>query len=224
MGRVGDALVAIWLLLVVGLGSFVFYVSPVEAASTLGPDAHCTVGDAKAVEEAFYPRLWRGNPNEEPFASADRNNLCSFRTFWEPEEGICFCEEDTFTGGVVYSDYSSDLAELKALKGALHEMVVEFDVEAPPGAEWTEFDTGVKGFGVDYVDGVKVHVILRQFGLTFTSAVPGAYEIRSTQSHPLYGQEEFLVTFTVLPHETAHDLGRPDGPLKGLTGSVTCPD
>ena len=224
MRRVRKTLVSIWLVLVLGLGSLVVNVSPVEAASTLGPDAHCTVGDAQAVQEAFYPRLWRGDPSVHPFASADHNNLCSFRWFWEPEEGTCFCELDTFTGGNVYADYRSDPTELTALAEDLRQVEVEFVVQAPPGAQWTEFDTGVKGFGVDYVEGEKVHVLLRQFGLTFTKAVPGAYEIHSMVTDPVYGDWEEFFTFTVLPHETAHDLGRPDGPLKGLTGSVTCPD
>jgi hypothetical protein len=182
---------------------------PVSASPPLGPDDHCTYGDATAIANAFYPRQFGGDPTEDPFVAEHTNELCSFRTFITPDDGICFCEDDVFTGGTVFFDVA-DAREF------LREIEFDFTLNAPEGAEWSGFDTPVKA--------ARNGFVWRQFGVTFTHAPPGIYELESTYSLPGEDPLTFFVSFTVLPHEIAHDLGRPDGPVSIINGSVNCPD
>lgn len=185
--------------------------------SDLGPDGHCGYGDAVAIANAFYPRLWGNNPTDDPLTDLDANTLCQFRTFFEPEEGICFDEKDVFTGGIVFFDLAD--AEYPDLGLSAREVLqatdVEFEVIGPVGAEWTTFATPVKAGLNDFFG----KTVWRQFGLIFTNAVPGDYTVVTKIDDP-FGYVELSVNFRVLPHDVAHDLGRPASPFEG---SVACP-
>lgn len=98
---------------------------------------------------------------------------------------------------------------------------VEFTVTAPVGAEWTSFSTPLKAVG--QLDGEQGR--WRQHGLIFTSTPVGVYQVESEYDHPgedVYGElDPDAVSFTVLAHDIAHDLGRPS--FGGLEGSFICP-
>jgi hypothetical protein len=197
-----------WLLALAGAVMLSLIALPASASRPLGPDDHCTYGDATAIAEAYYARHFGGDPTEDPLVADTANELCSFRTFITPDDGICFCEDDVFTGGTVFSDFAD-------FRDVLGEIEFNFTLNAPEGAEWNGFDTPVKAG--------RNGIVWRQFGVIFTHAVPGVYELESTYSLPDEEPLTFNVSFTVLPHEIAHDLGRPDGPLSVINGSVNCP-
>jgi hypothetical protein len=179
------------------------------ASPPLGPDDHCRTGDATAIEQAFYPSVFGGDPADDPFVAETSNEFCSFRTFITPDDGICFCEHDIFTGGTVFVGFAED-------RNLLGEIEFDFTLNAPGGPQWTAFDTPVKA--------ARYGTVWRQFGIIFTDAVPGSYELESVYTLP-EGEELLIddVSFTVLPHESAHDLGQPDGDSSILNGSVNCP-
>ena len=202
-------------------------------AGPLMPDDHCGEGDVTAIMHAYYP-LWStgwGDPLNAP-------NLCQFRTFYEPPEGICFCEHDMFVGGDVWSESCSvplsrvagratraasspTTAGRRGSRSSLEEEVTTF-IE-PAGLPIDRFVTPVRG----WTEPGGGRLVLKQTGAVFRDLPPGTYTISTALHHPaqaifgnLFG-EPWLVTFRVLPHDQAHALGRPTGEFP--FGSVKCP-
>ena len=199
----------------------------------LKPDVHCGQGDVTSIKNAYYP-LWStgwGNP-------ASAANLCQFRIFYQPPEGICFCEHDMFVGGDVWSEpvanpyfpgcRAGDEGCLVPYDGwtaresvGLEEEVTTF--VAPAGLPIDRFVTPVRG----WKDPDGVRLVLKQTGAVFQNLPPGTYTISTELHHPaqaifgnLFG-EPWVVTFHVLPHDQAHALGLPTGEFP--FGSVKCP-
>jgi hypothetical protein len=180
----------------------------------LKPGDHCGQGDVTAVKNAYYP-LWStawGNPLNAP-------NLCQFRTFYQPPEGICFCEHDMFVGGDVFSVNAAD-----SYAGLTARAFVDLEKEVttfvnPPGLPIERFVTPVRG----WKDPDGVSLVLKHTGAVFRNLPPGTYTISTEYDVPPFPEQAdtWVVTFHVLPHDQAHALGRPTGEFP--FGSVKCP-
>jgi hypothetical protein len=129
-------MVALWLVQALAAG-------PTFASPELGPDDHCTLGNATSTENAFYARGFRGNPNADIFAK-DADLYCQFRSFLQPPEGNCFDERDIFTGANVLSLGDTDREAVRAIAEVLGQIGFDFTVSAPAGAECSGFQTPVK--------------------------------------------------------------------------------
>jgi hypothetical protein len=167
----------------------------------LGPDEHCGTGNVEAITRAFYPLFFNSDGPADDVATR-----CQFRLFAEPSEGICFDELDHFVGGFVIS---FDKSERELLEQ------VEIDISPPElgGLEPEPTETPIKALGSE-------HIIWKQWSVTFSGLSPGSYTVATSLSFRGSLVEEFEVEFHVLPHEAAHELGRPES---GLQGSVVCP-
>lgn len=208
-------------------------VGTAPAGSPLKPDDHCGQGDVTAIKNAYYP-LWStgwGSPASAP-------NLCQFRTFYQPPEGICFCELDMFVGGDVWSEpvaspyfpgcRAGDEGCLVPYDGwtARESVGLEEEVTTfldPAGLPIERFVTPVRG----WKDPDGVRLVLKQTGVVFRNLPPGGYTVSTELYHPalvIFGNvfgTPWVVTFHVLPHDQAHELGRPTGEF--TFGSVKCP-
>ena len=198
------------------LVAFLVTAGPAAAESELGPDDHCSLGDAVSIMNAFFPLFQHGDNSPNDIA-----RRCQFRTFREPEEGICFCEHDEFVGATAWFELRDDpdYEEWSAHESvSLVEIILS--ITEPAGQPIDPFVTAVKG-GLHPVFG---SIFWKQVGAIFNDLVPGDYTVLTEFDHPaeaIYGEfDPAVVNFKVLPHDEAHALGRP---ASGLAGSVICP-
>jgi hypothetical protein len=198
--------------------------------ASLAPDGHCGQGDAIAIQNAFFPLVQNGPEGLDAFG------LCQFRTYFEPDNGICFCEyDDIVAAGVWFESVASP--DFPGCSAGDEDCSTPYDgwsaresvslvrdtitLIQPTGLSIEAFTTPVKG-GLHPIFGP---VIWKQAGVVFRDLPPGSYTIRTETDHPaeaIFGPfEPSVVTFHVLPHDQAHELGRP---TSGFEGSVRCPD
>jgi hypothetical protein len=203
-----------WLLAVL----MTFALAAPASARTLDPEGSCTAGDAAAIAQAYYP-IGVGGEESWAYDPGDSLKLCGFHTFFQPSEGICFDEVDAFTGHSAWSFVSSSPIDRTDVQW-LEKITATFSLGGPADVEWKAFATPLMGLRTFQGDEER-HTVWRNFGVIFTRAVPGSYILETQTSLPDFGVVQHdVVSFTVLPHEIAQDLGRP-GHLLG--GSRICP-
>ena len=205
------------------LFAVLFAAGTASAQSHMTPDDHCAIGDATSLSRAFYPLLFNEGPKQNPATDGNETTLrCQFRSFRTPLEEICYCEHDVAFAGAAASVHTTSAAELRAGRAWLRGLTSTFTLTAPPGARAHGVSTAAAGVRIDEVsDDGPVRVVWTQNGVLFDELVPGFYSFDLFFHHRDEGLLGFNHNwFRVLPHETAHALGRP---VSGYEGSVTCP-
>jgi hypothetical protein len=215
----------VWRVVVLSIG---LLATPSWGQSVLGPEDHCAEGDLQPNVHAWYPR-WSNV--ERP---GENTHLCQLRSFYEPDEGVCFCEHDVFVAGDVVSVYKFDTPfGLWSAREFVETLQIFTEADAAAAAYAEPFVTPVSGLSrrectSEPVDGnceeyFTEQLVLKQAGLVFRGLPPGNYAVEQDLDHPAeqifnFTFEKARVNFRVLAHEHAHDLGRP-----WVFGSVNCP-